>query len=382
MILVVALAAGLTLPILLLFSRNVWVAGGATVFWLGLGGVTALREIRLQRLFRGDRFTLTLCALPLVGVLQLIAGRSANSAATLEAVCLWVSMTLLFVAARHILHEPDRRRRFLDLAVRIGAVVTALSLLQFLTSDGRIYWTIPTELPQVLGPFRNRNHFAAFVELVFPLAFLPFAATPRKRAVFGPIAAGMIAAVVVGGSRAGMALLAAEALLILIRLRRWAAAGGFLAVLLAAVPFAAPDLLGRDDGHRLEIYASTLDMIAAKPWTGWGLGTFEAVYPAFARFDNGLIVDHAHNDWLEWTAEAGIVAVIPLIILVIWSARAAWAHPWALGVPTIFLHALVDYPVHKPPLAAWTLVLLAALILESRKSANPNETIRFAYNKE
>jgi hypothetical protein len=29
------------------------------------------------------------------------------------------------------------------------------------------------------------------------------------------------------------------------------------------------------------------------------------VYPAFATFDPGVIVNQAHSDWLQWTAEGG-----------------------------------------------------------------------------
>ena len=40
--------------------------------------------------------------------------------------------------------------------------------------------------------------------------------------------------------------------------------------------------------------------------TGWGLGNFENVYPQYAILQTSEIVDHAHNDWVEWVAEGGI----------------------------------------------------------------------------
>ena len=57
---------------------------------------------------------------------------------------------------------------------------------------------------------------------------------------------------------------------------------------------------------RVQFAVSTLHMIAARPLIGWGLGCWPAVYPAFATFDPGAIVNQAHCDWLQWTAEGGL----------------------------------------------------------------------------
>ena len=64
---------------------------------------------------------------------------------------------------------------------------------------------------------------------------------------------------------------------------------------------------------------------------GFGLGTFETVYPHFALFDIGLIVNHAHNDWLEWAAEGGVPLALALLSLAVWAARPAFGRygAWA-----------------------------------------------------
>ena len=46
-------------------------------------------------------------------------------------------------------------------------------------------------------------------------------------------------------------------------------------------------------------------MAISRPIAGHGIGSFPYVYPAFARFDNGYFVNHAHNDWLEAFADGG-----------------------------------------------------------------------------
>ena len=86
-------------------------------------------------------------------------------------------------------------------------------------------------------------------------------------------------------------------------------------------------------------------MIAARPWTGYGLGNFATVYPEFARFDPGAVVEHAHNDWLEWATEGGWPYAAVWMLLAIAATRPALRSIWGIGVPAIFVHALVDLSV-------------------------------------
>jgi O-antigen ligase len=96
--------------------------------------------------------------------------------------------------------------------------------------------------------------------------------------------------------------------------------------------------------YRREIAASTLKLIADHPWRGYALDTYAYVYSAYATFDIGAVVEHAHNQWLEWAAEGGIpLALVGLTLAVGISVRAVRSI-WGIGILTAFLHALVDYP--------------------------------------
>lgn len=340
----------LTAPILAIFIRQDWAATAAVAMWFAYVAVAAAQAIGKGRAFGSHWTAGVLLLFGLWGGIQLAAGATAHRGATVAETLLWVALAALFLTARSLFADPAARERFLDLALAAAGSVAALSLLQFLTSGGRIYWWIPTEADAVLGPFRNRNHYASWMLLLFPLAWVRARSGARRAAV---AAAFMAITVVAGGSRAGIALLAAEAVALALLLRP------ATAPVLALAPW-------RDFGHRDDLWLSTLEMIRERPLTGHGLGAYETVYPAFARFDNGLIVDHAHNDWLEWAAEAGLVPAAGLAAVALWSLRAALRHPWALGVPAVFAHALVDYPLHKPAIAAWTVVMLAALAAAER----------------
>ena len=107
-------------------------------------------------------------------------------------------------------------------------------------------------------------------------------------------------------------------------------------------------------------------MIREHPGKGTGLGTFPVVYPAYAEFDSGAVVDHAHSDWLEWATEGGLVLAAAWGGLAVSLTRPALRSIWGLGVPAVFLHALPwDYPFARFGVAAWVAILAGAITRES-----------------
>lgn len=347
------LAAVLAIPTLTIFLREDWASTAATALWLAFGAAAAIAALRQGRPFYGHWVGIVLLGICLWGGAQLALDGTAHREATVAETLFWTALAVLFIAARSLFADPVERARFLGVALAFAGAVATLSLLQFFTSGGRIYWWIPTEAEAVLGPFRNRNHYASWMLLFFPMATIR---ALRREALPLLAAAAMAISIVAGGSRAGIALLVLEA----------------AALILLVRPVAVPAFAlapWRDLGNRDDLYLSTIEMIRQRPLLGHGLGAYETVYPAFARFDNGLIVDHAHNDWLEWAAEVGLIPAAFLAAVAAWSLRAALRHPWALGVPAVFAHSLVDYPLHKPAIAAWTVVFLAALAAAEHPTA-------------
>ena len=132
----------------------------------------------------------------------------------------------------------------------------------------------------------------------------------------------MFASVLAGASRAGSALLVAEfaAVPLLAAFRGLAPAKklrpAFISLLLFTLAFGSvvgwTTLWQRFQDpqpykYRREMLLASVAMAREKPWTGFGLGSFEDVYRGYALFDNGTIVNHAHNDWAEWAAEGGLL---------------------------------------------------------------------------
>jgi O-antigen ligase len=187
----------------------------------------------------------------------------------------------------------------------------------------------------------------------------------------------LVAAGVASASRAGAVLLLAESAIVLLLLRRPRVMAQFaLLVALLVTVSGAGALLGRlaDPDplrYRREIAASAVQMISAHPWRGFGLGTFREVYPAYATFDAGALVEHAHDDWLEWAAEGGIPFALLWLTLAAACVRPA-LRVWGIGILAAFLHAIVDYPFARFGLTAWTFTLIGALDAAEVREVNPS----------
>jgi len=259
--------------------------------------------------------------------------------------------------------------------------MSALATTQYFTSAGKVFWLFPSGYADALGPFVYRNNYAAFIELLLPLAVVEALRDRRKVALYSVMAGVMYASVIASASRAGAVLATLEMLAVVaLGLRRGLASRrrlsaalvkiGALAALFVTVVgwrvllerFTQPDPFV----HRREILRSSLAMARERPWLGFGLGTFEEAYPAYATFDIGRVVNHAHNDWAEWLAEGGVPFLVLLALAAVWAVRPAVRSLWGIGLLAVFIHALADYPMQRLGLAAWVFVLLGVLAVQGQ----------------
>ena len=311
-----------------------------------------------------------LLALSSIGMLQLARSASAVRLETLRSVLDWWVAVAVFWCAWALCRRSRTRQWLLRAIAIFAALLCALATLQFFTSEGKIFWMWPAAEPQVFGPFQSRNNYASFAILMIPLVAWKGFSTKLN---WYYLSAGtlMAASVIASGSRAGAALLVME-LVLLSFLFRPLRSGRILA---AAVTLLAGGIgiagwshleYKLSDGdpfrYRREMLDSALSMLRERPIEGFGLGTFAAVYPAFAQFDSGHYVNHAHNDWAELAAEGGFPALACLMLFAASTLPAIRQNPWGLGIPLVFLHGLVDYPLQRLGVLFWLLLLSAALL--------------------
>ncbi len=234
-----------------------------------------------------------------------------------------------------------------------------------------------------MGPFVNPDHYCAFIELIFPLALWQAVANRARTVRFTVIAAVMFASVITGASRAGFGLVVAELIFVLIFTRRTGSgvrqkvslqviAGTVSLILIFGSVVGWGVLLDRFQEPeqfkiRWQLWQSSWRMLMNRPWMGFGLGTWETVYPAYAIFDPGARADHAHNDWIEWADEGGLPFAGMLLVIAGTSLRLAVRYPWGVGVAAVFLHSFVDFPLQEPAIVFFLFTILAAMVQESRQ---------------
>jgi O-Antigen ligase len=274
----------------------------------------------------------------------------------------------------------------------------------------------------------NHNHFSGLLEMILPLSLmlaLYYAQKsrrhPRARSR-GEFFSGLgrpdllkclllllasiviLLGIVFSLSRMGMiSMLASLALLALIiwfgRRRNPQPLGFILALLLCGAAGAAwlgaspvvrhfqalshDDPLERATEGRRALWADTVQLIRARPWTGSGLGCFEIAFTRFQSVELDYTLDHAHNDFLEFAAELGIPAAALLFVALFWVearslqagllARSSLSRAHALGAfagaGALLVHSLADFNLQIPANALVFCSLLGmgyAVSLEAR----------------
>lgn len=343
---------------------------------LSLGSVWVGRMAAGVYLPRIRAAAVLLWAVPAWGVCQALMRVSVYSFVTWNAVVDAVTLALAFTLALHGLASKETREPFLRGLLLFVFVLSLIADLQNFTEPGKIYWLIAISNTIPFGPFINRDHYTVLIELVLPIG-LWYAAehTGTRRLAYAGLSAALVASAVLAASRAGCALVLAEMLVIPLLTPKGPAPARakWVLPLAAALTAAVIGIMGWERlANRLhdadplrgrrELFISAARMTRERPWTGSGMGTFETAYPAYALFDNGFRVDHAHNDWLEWAATGGLPLIAMEAGALLFALRGIVRRRWAVGILAVYAHALVDFPFEIPALALATVVLMGAAL--------------------
>ncbi|HYW44007.1 MAG TPA: O-antigen ligase family protein [Bryobacteraceae bacterium] len=379
---VVILAAALSYALLTMWVEERW---AWSLFQVGVFVLAGWRVARPHR--RSIPLALApLAAAALWPPLQLALGASISPGPTWDAALNWFTFLVVFALSCDLLSRAAPRRGFLGAVVLFGMFLAAVATTQKYSSGGKIFWLFPSGFPDdVLGPFVNRNQFAAWVELLLPPALYLAATQRRLKPLYGSAAAVMFGAIIASASRAGFALACGEVLAVGIALaargaapRKALALGAVQFVTLALIASAVAGWQGLEsrlesrgpEALRVDAMKASIQMVRERPWTGSGLGTWSILYPRYAGFDAGVFVNQAHNDWAQWAAEGGLPFLFFLTAFAALLWKPAVQSIYGLGTVAFLLHAIVDYPMQqRPALAAWFFAMAGATAAWTMSSA-------------
>jgi O-antigen ligase len=355
--LLAALAALLAFSITTLWAPARWALSGVEAGSFALAGIAVWRAR-----FRFPPIVLVPVFMSAWAAIQVVAHWTSVPAATGAASLYWLAAACLVLLGAYV-GDSALRERFLSFLLATGTMICVAGIIQLFTSNGNVFWLFPSGFDRrVIGPFVSPNNYAAFVELLVPVAL-------TRRTVWRlPAAAALAATVAAGGSRAGTIVVIAEIAAVLVIERRKLPEFAIFAVLaaLCAAVFGYQFLWARffqsdPFAIRREFLQSTLAMFRAQPFHGLGLGTWPWTYPRFATIDTGEFANHSHNEWAQWAAEGGAPAIAAMLALLVWIVPRAFRRPWAVGLFAVLIHSAVDYPFLRLGLSAWFFVLTGLL---------------------
>ncbi len=354
--------------------------------------------------------------------------------ATRSALGNWLTAVVLFLASASLARNPFLRYRMIwGLALAAGAL-GAIGVAQEISRSNMLFW-IRTRPPGTtpIGPFVNPSHYAGFLEMTTLVAIgLALALVIRRGRGFGlaAIRAALVedpwtlprlaltvscsvlgvAGMILANSRGGLlAFGVGLAFVLLVRRSRVLVVVLLVSIVMVGlaaglvtwvdsenaeiegVPFA---LSSADPSGALRISAwgSTLRMFLDHPVAGTGLGTFRWAFPAYQRAGEWQEWRQAHNDYVQFLGETGVLGAIALLwgllallrrsLLPVVAARdgAQWTSIACAGaVVAMLVHTIVDFNLQIPANAALFAVVLGILtagaddVVHAEAHAHPDD---------
>jgi O-antigen ligase len=345
-----------------------------------------------------------------LAALQIVTRRTAYRYATLSSGLLYGAYGLLCFLTVQCLRKTSQVKLLAVSFSVYGMAVATFSLFQGLASNGKLYWLrTPSGGSWIYGPYVNHNHYAGLMEMLVPIP-LVFSLTSHARGGLRKVAvvasAVMATTIFLSGSRGGMVAFMCELIFLACVLiwQRSSVENSFSSKLtLALFTVLFLSFLGWVGGHeaidrlvnvestrheitaglRLDIDRDLLRMFPHRPILGWGLGTFEYVYPQFRSFYTSYHIDEAHNDYLQLVIELGAAGFITMLwfLWLVFRIGSKKLSKWhtdmngavalaaMLGVTGILVHSLVDFNLQVPANAALFYVLCTIAAMEPRFGA-------------
>ncbi|MFW6147587.1 MAG: O-antigen ligase family protein [Thermodesulfobacteriota bacterium] len=320
----------------------------------------------------------------------------------------WTVYGLFFLGLIRLLNSQKRIELTIALLLIVGCFEALYGLVMTYSGYNHIWWFQKMSFERsVTGTYINRSHFAGYMEMCIILAisyaaalssgkkaggllstykppirsrmaqFLSMEQRFNKRTLIVFFGAVMGIGLIFSASRGGIISLAGSMLCMsfLLIMRKQQRIKGFVILCFFFITLAYAISIGVEyplerfkqidiDYHsRLRYAQKTLDMFSDYKASGVGIGNFQYAYPKYqSAEDKYMFIRHAHNDWVQFLAEAGIIGFGLFIVgigyflvrlLRLWRIR---NDPFAVclglaplaALTAIGIHSYFDFNLHIP----------------------------------
>ena len=320
--------------------------------------------------------------------------------ATLEAACKSTAYLVFFALSLILLRDRDRIRYAAYALIASGVLQALFGALVSLQSLGEV----------AEGTFANRNHYAAYLTMCLSVGvgvliaslsgeqtqswgrffrnLLQWVITPKMALRLGLVV--MVVALVLTRSRMGnssffISLLVTGVIGLLLAKRATKSMVILIISLVAVDVFIVGTYFGTrrvveritqttaETEDRDEVAGYALNMWKDYPVFGSGLGSFPVVFPRYSESGTQMSYTHAHNDYLEFGAETGVIGLALLGLMVAMSLAAALRAQYLrrdplmrglsfaaiMAILALMIHSAVDFNLQIPANALTFMLILA-----------------------
>lgn len=318
-----------------------------------------------------------------------------------------LTYSLFFILLAFSIKDMHTLERLLKILSYFGFGLAIFAIIQKAAWNGGIYWF--RELTQggsPFGPFVNRNHYAGFTGMLIPLTLgLAFTRKRRERKIlFGFFALIMAVSLFFSLSRAGIISFFAGISVFGLFLswdkfrakKRWALAVFIFVLFLYLFYLGIDPVIDRfyetdiTREARFAVWTETLNAFKDFYLTGSGLGTFMNVFLFYSpEAAITSIYDHAHNDYLEFILETGIIGTVLLLLFLFFFFRSVSGGSWdgrkgifkismLSSITTIAVHSIFDFNLHIPSNALMLSAVfgMAVAVLKMGQEISPDVPIK------
>ena len=290
---------------------------------------------------------------------------------------------LFFLGFSQTLNSRKRITRTIVILLLLGTCEALYALSQH-NVHGRILWfpkkILSGDIIYATGTYINRNHFAGLMEMLIILAMGALMGLNQilsKKLLLLLSATVMGLGLMASGSRGGLIAVVVGliflGLILSFKKKERGKSKIIFVLILMTIFFTGADsfrstlerfqTLDLTMLPRLRFINSSMDIFKDYKLCGVGVGNFRYVFPHYQdQLDQKKNVRYAHNDWIQFLVEAGVVGFSLLLIgitlffkrsLHLWKRRhdsfavCLWAASVA-SIVTMGLHACFDFNLHIP----------------------------------